>query len=102
MANSPDLASHSPPPRALISWSHIGKRLFMTIRSMTLIDEKPRRNPTLEEQALARIHRLGQTREVTTVRFYIRNSFEEVRPNLDFIWYKLADSPTVASDRASG
>ncbi|KAK4144470.1 SNF2 family N-terminal domain-containing protein [Dichotomopilus funicola] len=34
-------------------------------------------NPTLEEQALARIHRLGQTREVTTVRFYIRDSFEE-------------------------
>lgn len=36
------------------------------------------RNPTLEEQALARIHRLGQLQEVTTVRFYIRDSFEEV------------------------
>ena len=36
------------------------------------------RNPTLEDQALARIHRIGQTREVTTVRFYIRDSFEEV------------------------
>lgn len=36
------------------------------------------RNPTLEEQALARIHRLGQTQEVTTVRLYIRDSFEEV------------------------
>jgi SNF2 family DNA or RNA helicase len=36
------------------------------------------RNPTLEEQALARIHRIGQTREVTTVRFYVRDSFEEV------------------------
>lgn len=35
------------------------------------------RNPTIEEQALARIHRIGQTREVTTVRFYIRNTFEE-------------------------
>jgi hypothetical protein len=35
------------------------------------------RNPTVEEQALARIHRIGQTREVTTVRFYIRDSFEE-------------------------
>ena len=35
------------------------------------------RNPTLEEQALARIHRLGQKKEVTTVRFYIRDSFEE-------------------------
>ena len=36
------------------------------------------RNPTLEDQALARIHRMGQTREVTTVRFCVRNSFEEV------------------------
>lgn len=36
------------------------------------------RNPTLEEQALARIHRIGQTREVSTIRFYIRDSFEEV------------------------
>jgi hypothetical protein len=32
----------------------------------------------LEEQALARIHRLGQTQPVTTVRFYVRDSFEEV------------------------
>ncbi|KAI0202643.1 hypothetical protein F4808DRAFT_420895 [Astrocystis sublimbata] len=29
-------------------------------------------NPTMEEQALARIHRLGQTREVETVRFYVQ------------------------------
>lgn len=36
------------------------------------------RNPTLEEQALARIHRLGQTKEVTTVRLFMRDSFEEV------------------------
>ncbi|KAF2108636.1 SNF2 family N-terminal domain-containing protein [Lophiotrema nucula] len=38
---------------------------------------EPHWNPTIEEQALARIHRIGQTREVTTVRFYIRDSFEE-------------------------
>lgn len=36
------------------------------------------RNPTLEEQALARIHRIGQTSEVTTIRFYVKDSFEEV------------------------
>jgi hypothetical protein len=35
------------------------------------------RNPTIEEQALARIHRIGQKHEVTTIRFYIRDSFEE-------------------------
>ncbi|QYS92916.1 Alpha-1,6-mannosyltransferase subunit [Trichoderma simmonsii] len=38
---------------------------------------EPHWNPTLEEQALARIHRIGQTQEVTTVRFYMRDSFEE-------------------------
>lgn len=38
---------------------------------------EPHWNPTVEEQALARIHRIGQTLEVTTVRFYIRDSFEE-------------------------
>lgn len=36
------------------------------------------RNPTLEEQALARIHRIGQAREVNTIRFIVRDSFEEV------------------------
>ena len=33
----------------------------------------------MEEQALARIYRIGQEREVVTVRFYIRDSFEMVR-----------------------
>ena len=37
------------------------------------------RNPTIEDQALARIHRIGQKQEVTTIRLYVRNSFEEVR-----------------------
>lgn len=35
------------------------------------------RNPTIEDQALARIHRIGQEQEVTTVRLYVRDSFEE-------------------------
>ncbi|KAI1742970.1 SNF2 family N-terminal domain-containing protein [Xylaria scruposa] len=50
--------------------------LTLTTASRAYLME-PHWNPTLEEQALARIHRLGQTREVTTVRFYIRDSFEE-------------------------
>lgn len=37
------------------------------------------RNPNLEEQALARIHRLGQKKAVKTLRFVMRDSFEEVR-----------------------
>jgi hypothetical protein len=36
------------------------------------------RNPTIEEQALARIHRIGQKKEVTTVRFIVKDTFEEV------------------------
>ncbi|KAI1388866.1 SNF2 family N-terminal domain-containing protein [Hypoxylon trugodes] len=50
--------------------------LTLTAASRAYLME-PHWNPTLEEQALARIHRLGQTREVTTVRFCVRDSFEE-------------------------
>ncbi|KAF5231059.1 hypothetical protein FAUST_9500 [Fusarium austroamericanum] len=38
---------------------------------------EPQWNPAIEEQALARIHRLGQTQEVTTIRFIISGSIEE-------------------------
>lgn len=32
----------------------------------------------MEEQALCRIHRMGQKKEVTTIRYIMKNSFEEV------------------------
>ncbi|OAL43119.1 hypothetical protein IQ07DRAFT_593302 [Pyrenochaeta sp. DS3sAY3a] len=38
---------------------------------------EPQWNPSLEDQALARVHRLGQTRPVTTIRYVMENSFEE-------------------------
>ncbi|KAI0413198.1 SNF2 family N-terminal domain-containing protein [Xylaria grammica] len=50
--------------------------LTLTVASRAYLME-PHWNPTLEEQALARIHRLGQKQPVTTVRLYMRNSFEE-------------------------
>jgi SNF2 family DNA or RNA helicase len=38
---------------------------------------EPYWNPAVEQQAIDRVHRLGQTKEVTTVRFIIKNSIEE-------------------------
>jgi len=32
----------------------------------------------MEEQAMSRVHRLGQTRKVTMIRYRVRSSFEEV------------------------
>ncbi|KAH7012301.1 SNF2 family N-terminal domain-containing protein [Microdochium trichocladiopsis] len=52
------------------------KCLTLTAASRAYLLE-PHWNPTLEDQALARVHRLGQERPVTTIRLYMRNSFEE-------------------------
>lgn len=52
-------------------------RLDITAASRAYIME-PQWNPTVEEQALARIHRMGQTKEVTTIRFIMEDSFEQV------------------------
>ncbi|KAK1479163.1 WD domain-containing protein [Colletotrichum tamarilloi] len=50
--------------------------LTLTVASRAYLME-PSWNPTIEDQALARIHRMGQEKEVTTVRFYVKDSFEE-------------------------
>ena len=36
----------------------------------------------IEDQALDRVHRIGQTSPVTTVRFIVKDSFEEVSDQL--------------------
>ncbi|KAI9708050.1 MAG: alpha-1,6-mannosyltransferase [Bogoriella megaspora] len=50
--------------------------LDLTAASRAYLME-PHWNPFVEEQALSRIHRMGQTKEVTTVRFVVKDSYEQ-------------------------
>ncbi|EPS38669.1 hypothetical protein H072_7587 [Dactylellina haptotyla CBS 200.50] len=50
--------------------------LDLTVASEVHLLE-PQFNPMLEEQALARVHRIGQTDPVTTIRYIMQNSYEE-------------------------
>ena len=62
-----------------LSWylTNIAVRLDLTAASRAYIME-PQWNPMAEEQALDRIHRLGQTRPVTTIRYIMKDTWEEV------------------------
>lgn len=86
MTESTQPHSHHSIPRVSHGTSLVS--LIKEIQCPCHVTDCPR-NPTLEEQALARIHRIGQTCEVTTVRFYIRDSFEEVSRHvtLYYVWY---------------
>jgi len=49
----------------------------------------------VEEQALCRVHRVGQKRKVTTIRYLMRGSFEEVSfvgLTLTVLWRTDADT----------
>lgn len=39
---------------------------------------EPQWNPMMEEQALCRVYRMGQKKDVTIVRYRMRDSFESV------------------------
>ncbi|KAF2143716.1 uncharacterized protein K452DRAFT_224834, partial [Aplosporella prunicola CBS 121167] len=58
-----------------ISCGAVGLGLTTASRAYLL---EPQWNPTTQEQALARVHRMGQTRTVRTVRFVVGGSFEDV------------------------
>jgi len=60
----------------LVSISCGGAGLDLTAASRAYLLE-PHWNPMIEEQALCRVHRIGQQRNVTTIRYLTRNSFEE-------------------------
>lgn len=66
--------AHLPPLHVLVLTI---TRLDLTAASRAYLLE-PHWNPMIEEQALCRVHRVGQKRTVTTIRYLIRNSFEEV------------------------
>ncbi len=50
-----------------------------------------KRNPAVEQQAIDRIHRLGQKRPVRAVRLFIRDSVEEKLDKIKSQTDKLAD-----------
>ncbi|KAF8860511.1 hypothetical protein BDZ45DRAFT_619499 [Acephala macrosclerotiorum] len=60
----------------LVSITCGGAGLDLTAASRAYLME-PQWNPQMEEQALCRVYRLGQKRNVTTIRYRMLNSFEE-------------------------
>lgn len=73
---------------ATISCGGIG--LDLTVASRAYIME-PQWNPMSESQALDRIHRLGQLKEVQTIRYIMRGSYEEKVLSLQAAKQGLAD-----------
>lgn len=74
----------------LVSIMAGGLGLNLTSGSKVYVME-PQFNPAAEAQAVDRIHRLGQKREVTTTRFIMRDSFEEKMLDLQRKKQNLAD-----------
>lgn len=74
----------------LVSISAGGLGLNLTSGSKVYVME-PQFNPAAEAQAIDRVHRLGQKREVTTTRFIMEDSFEEKMLSLQRKKQKLAD-----------
>ena len=74
----------------LVSIMAGGLGLNLTVASKVYVME-PQFNPAAEAQAVDRVHRLGQKREVTNVRFIMSDSFEEKMLDLQKKKQNLAD-----------
>lgn len=83
----------------LVSIGAGGLGLNLTKASKAYVME-PQFNPAAEAQAVDRVHRLGQTREVTIKRFIMENSFEEKMLELQRKKKALADL-TMARERTT-
>jgi SNF2 family DNA or RNA helicase len=86
-------------PIMLVSIGAGGLGLNLTVANKAYVME-PQFNPAAEAQAVDRVHRLGQTREVTITRYIMENSFEEKMLELQRKKRALADL-TMARERVS-
>lgn len=77
-------------PIILISIGAGGLGLNLTTGSKVYVME-PQYNPAAEAQAVDRVHRLGQKREVTITRYIMEDSFEEKMLELQQKKVQLAD-----------
>jgi SNF2 family DNA or RNA helicase len=83
----------------LVSIGAGGLGLNLTTANKVFMME-PQFNPAAEAQAVDRVHRLGQDREVVIKRFVMQNSFEEKMVALQTKKKKLADL-TMTRERKS-
>ncbi|KAL2753446.1 hypothetical protein ACRALDRAFT_2111359 [Sodiomyces alcalophilus JCM 7366] len=82
----------------LVSITAGGLGLNLTAATNVYVME-PQYNPAAEAQAIDRVHRLGQKRPVRTVRYIMRNSFEEKMLELQDKKKKLASLSMDGKDR---
>ena len=82
----------------LVSLKAGGVGLNLTMASRAYLVE-PYWNPSVENQAVDRIHRLGQTKEVTTIRVIVKDSIEE---NILALQQKKLALANMALDRTRG
>lgn len=83
----------------LVSIMAGGLGLNLTAANSVFVME-PQFNPAAEAQAIDRVHRLGQTRPVRTVRYVMQDSFEERMVQLQEKKKRLANLSMDGRDRA--